>query len=317
MFNKRLRRAEIAAETLEIIRRKGYRNPYISKDHDDGDGDGGNSMISIASDLETARNGTLILDKPTTQAWMKRGVESTGNRRSSGGPNVSVVNAGTFTAARDLVLKERGLEQTSGSGVCCLNFASAKNPGGGFLNGSQAQEEALTRASGLYECLLTVPLYYETNRKRSKSNLGTYEDLIIYSPNVPVFREANDELVEDPWTTAIITAPAPNRSVLLITKGLTEEKWNERERMIRDAFRDRIDMVLSTAMKYGHRSLVLGAWGCGVFRNDPKVVARLFRDALRKDCFEGVFDTVVFAVLDWTRDLQNYKAFEEVFSNDT
>ena len=86
----------------------------------------------------------------------------------------------TFGAAKRLVTEEN--EQKA----LCLNYASAKNPGGGFLGGSQAQEEALSRSSGLYTCIEQMSDYYQTHR-RSKSCL--YTDHMIYSPNIPVFRD--------------------------------------------------------------------------------------------------------------------------------
>jgi uncharacterized protein (TIGR02452 family) len=239
-------------------------------------------------------------------------------------PAVSVVNTTTFAAAREIIKKQRESFATTVSeqettkmkaatDVCCLNFASAKNPGGGFLKGSQAQEESLARASGLYSCLLKAPTYYQSNR--SKRN-AMYEDLIIYSPDVPVFRNDNDELLEDPWKTAIITAPAPNRGVLIQNnRKLSKTKMREFESLIQEVFEARIDMVLATAMNYNHRHIVLGAWGTGVFKNDPRIVANLFKNALMKECFKGAFDTIVFAVLDTTKDCATFNAFEEVFIN--
>lgn len=327
MSYNRQRRAEIASQTAEILERKEYVIPSPLANHTDhqhkGDGDEDDgthrTTVSIASDLDAACAGTTVLDKWTTRAWMKQGTKSKRKgQQCSISPNISVVNMAAFVAARDMISKQQDQQQQQPD-VCCLNFASAKNPGGGFLRGSQAQEESLARASGLYACLLQAPTYYEKNRKAAKSNLAIYEDLIIYSPDVPVFRDEYDELLHDPWKTAIITAPAPNRGVFMQNHGknCTEEQKSRLEKQVEDAFRGRIDMVLSAAMKYGHKNLVLGAWGCGVFKNDPKVVAQFFKGALAKDCFAGAFNTVVFAVLDRTKDRQTYNAFNEVLSNAT
>ena len=99
----------------------------------------------------------------------------------------AVINTTTLAAARTLVDKEPSRR------VMCLNFASAKNPGGGFLGGSQAQEESLARATGLYATIHGVREYYDTNRE-----CGTclYTDHMIYSPDVPVFRDDRDGLLE-------------------------------------------------------------------------------------------------------------------------
>src|SRR6185312_12808515 len=91
--------------------------------------------------------------------------------------------------------------------VVALNFASAKNPGGGFLGGAKAQEEDLCRCSALYTCQLTQSAYYEVNRATSSM---LYTDNIIYSPDVPFFRDDRLQLLDEPFTVSIITAPAPN-----------------------------------------------------------------------------------------------------------
>jgi len=187
---------------------------------------------------------TLVLNTETTQVWQRKVQQKTNSDLNTlQYPAVAVVNTTTFSAARDI------FNETND--VCCLNFASAKNPGGGFPKGSQAQEESFARASGLYSSLLQAPSYYKANR-RSRRPSGLYEDLIIYSTTVPVFRDDNDDLLENPWQTAIITAPAPNRGA--VTKNSPEALT-----LIPETFRRRIDMILSTK-HFGHRDLVLGAW---------------------------------------------------------
>ena len=97
-------------------------------------------------------------------------------------------------------LEAAGQYITSGK-TAVLNFASAKNPGGGFLGGSQAQEESLARSSALYGSLMTAWDYYEINRK---SPNALYTDHIIYSPDVVVFRNDAGDLLDDPWTVSFI-----------------------------------------------------------------------------------------------------------------
>ncbi|MCA9695167.1 MAG: TIGR02452 family protein, partial [Myxococcales bacterium] len=102
---------------------------------------------------------------------------------------------------------------SAGREVAALNFASARNPGGGFLNGARAQEEELCRCSGLYPTLLTQRAYYEANRAESSL---IYTDHAIYSPGVPFFRvRARDSLLPAPFLVHVITAPAPNAGPLL------------------------------------------------------------------------------------------------------
>jgi uncharacterized protein (TIGR02452 family) len=59
--------------------------------------------------------------------------------------------------------------------------------------------------------------------------------------------------------------------------------------------------------------LVLGAWGCGAFGNDPFRTAHDFREALQRR-FGGVFEEVVFAITDWTEDRRFLGPFRDTFS---
>ena len=68
--------------------------------------------------------------------------------------------------------------------------------------------------------------------------------------------------------------------------------------------------MFQVAAAHGHRTLVLGAWGCGVFRNDPHTVASAFAGALRE---VGQFDRVIFAIRDDRSGTPVYRAFESVF----
>ncbi|MDI5961841.1 TIGR02452 family protein [Streptantibioticus silvisoli] len=174
------------------------------------------------------------------------------------------------------------------AGVAVLNFASARNPGGGYVNGAKAQEEALCRASALYSCLLRAPEYYAVHR-------GTrdpfYTDRVIHSPGVPVFRDVRGELLNRPYTVGFLTSPAPNAGVIA-------RRFPQRTPEVPDVLIRRAERVLEVAAAHGYRALVLGAWGCGVFRNDPAEVAAAFAGHLTGGGrFSGRFDRVVFAVL--------------------
>ncbi|MFF3691067.1 TIGR02452 family protein [Streptomyces sp. NBC_00390] len=190
--------------------------------------------------------------------------------------------------------------------VAVLNFASARNPGGGFLNGAQAQEESLCRASALYATLLRAPEYYAHHRT---NRTPFYSDRIIHSPDVPVFRDDRGALLDTPYTVGFLTAAAPNAGV--ITRRAPEEAHR-----IPEALAVRAERVLETAADCGYRRLVLGAWGCGVFRNDPSVVAGAFRALLTgAGRFAGHFDQVVFAVLDRTEYEMTRGAFRLEFED--
>ncbi len=132
-----------------------------------------------------------------------------------------------------------------------------------------------------------------------------YTDDMIYSPDVPVFRDAAGALLTEPYCCAFITAPAVNAGVVL-------ERDPARRTEVRATMARRIARVLAIAALHGHPALVLGAWGCGVFRNDPAEVAALFAAALAGP-FRCVFQEVVFAVLDGSPERRAVGPFERVF----
>jgi len=205
-------------------------------------------------------------------------------------PAVTVTNESTLDAARRL-----------GGDVAALNFASARSPGGGFLNGAQAQEESLARASALYPCLLAAGDYYAYHRAHPDL---VYTDRVIYSPAVPVFKDDDGTLLPAPYPVSFLTAAAPNRAALQRNKPQDLPR-------VPEALAGRTDRVLAVAAAHGHRRLVLGAWGCGVFGNDPAHVASVFAAALTRAPW---FDEVVFAVLDHHRDAPTHAAFARVFA---
>lgn len=167
-----------------------------------------------------------------------------------------------------------------------LNFASAKNPGGGFLNGAKAQEESLALSGCLYETQLAHETYYVRNRA-----CGTmmYTDHAIYSPDVVFFRDGGFRLMEKPVTASVLTLPAVNMGQVLL-KGENVQKAEA-------VMRRRMKLSLAVFARQGCRHLVLGAYGCGVFRNDPEKIALWWKELLSEGP-AGVFETVLFAVLD-------------------
>lgn len=169
--------------------------------------------------------------------------------------------------------------------VGCLNFASAKNPGGGFLGGAQAQEESLARASALYPCLLVQQAHYDRNRAHRDA---LYLDLAIYSPGVPFVRDDDGGWLDRPVLTSVITCAAPNAGAL-------RQHGRYDAARVEEALRRRAALVLAIAAHHGIERLVLGAWGAGVFGNDPAMVADAFAVHLAGP-FAGAFDEVVFAI---------------------
>ena len=272
-------RARIATETLDIAERGGYELP-----------DGG--TVSIVAAQAAAMAGTTLY-RPDDLVALTRDARDERDRANT---TIDVHNCTTFAGAQLLLADD--------ADVLCLNFASARNPGGGFLGGSQAQEEALCRASGLYPCLLTQPEYYEANRENRSA---LYTDHLIYTPRVPVFRDDADQLIAEPYGVSIITAPAPNA-------GAIRQNDPDAASDIGETMRRRIGAVLAVAADRGHHRLVLGAWGCGVFGNEPGEVAGLFREALTTPPFAGAFSRVLFAVLDFSSELHTFGPFHKALS---
>jgi uncharacterized protein (TIGR02452 family) len=200
------------------------------------------------------------------------------------------------------------LPATNGK-IACLNFASAKNPGGGFLSGAQAQEESLARNSALYPTLTKFQKeMYDYNRMRTTY---LYSDYMIYSPDVAFFKNDADELLPQPFLLDILTSPAVNVGAMMQNK--PEELAQAKPTML-----SRIDKILSVFVLQKIEKVILGAWGCGVFRNKPEDVAAYFAHYLKPESKYGkCFPEIVFAVFDRSRNQENIRAFEDVFRNFT
>ncbi|MGW9591949.1 TIGR02452 family protein [Streptomyces chartreusis] len=239
--------------------------------------------VSVAAEIEAARSGTRMYGPEPVEV----------PRIPAGETFFEVTGESSLEAARRL-----------GGDTAVLNFASARNPGGGYLNGAQAQEEALCRASALYACLLGVREYYDHHRAHRDP---FYTDRVIHSPGVPVFRDDRGGLLDEPYTAGFLTAAAPNAGVVRRTEpGRAAE--------LPRALATRAERVLETAAVHRYRRLVLGAWGCGVFQNDPAQVAGAFRALLGPGGrFAGVFEHVVFGILDRTPDSPVRAAFARAF----
>lgn len=260
-----------AKETLAIIETGGYSAPS-------------GAWVDIGAPVRQATSNTVLYRPDQLVPLVPDPAPA-----STSAPTVKVTAETTAEAGERLA--------RAGHKVAALNFASARNPGGGFLNGAKAQEEDLARCSALYPCQLTQPAYYQANR--SCTSL-LYTDHIIYSPEVPFFRGRDLSLLDHPFTLSIITAPAPNAGEV------------RRSDQILECLRRRAAMVLAVAHRHGHRVVVLGAWGCGVFRNNPSQVAGVFRDWLHHPTFAQAFDEVVFAIRDRSKGQETLRAFAEL-----
>ena len=180
-----------------------------------------------------------------------------------------------------------------------MNFANGIHPGGGFLGGARAQEEVLCRSSALYRTLVDDPMYeHHRGRQRPDST-----DWAILSPNVPVFRKDDGTELDHPWLLSFLTSAAPCAPSI----GQPEAGNLLQKRILR---------VLAIARAYGYATLVLGAWGCGAFANDPHRTASDFRHALETG-YSGAFSDVVFAIADWSPERRFLGPFRDVFCSDS
>ena len=194
--------------------------------------------------------------------------------------------------AKVIVSQKRTFEAAqayAGTRVAVLNFASASHPGGGVTTGAGAQEECLCRCSTLYSCLTDQKmweLFYEPHR-RNRTALHT--DDCIYTPGVTVFKtdvSAPELLGETDWYNVdVITCAAPNLRYGDVS--ITDEA-------LKQLHIKRLRRILDIAILNKVENIVLGAFGCGAFMNDPKVVAELFKAWI--DAHPGQFEKVVFAI---------------------
>jgi uncharacterized protein (TIGR02452 family) len=193
----------------------------------------------------------------------------------------------------DLTTENAIFKFNGGTIPCVLNFASFTRPGGGFIKGSIAQEEALCHVSNLYNILISFKKHYDNNYKKISFNSGLYDNWAIYSPAV-YFKVADFDAYAN-----IITCAAPNYTVYK-TKSDNDILYDE-------TLRSRIKYVLDIARDNEQKILILGAFGCGVFGNDPTKVATMFKSLLRNYKFEKV----IFAIPHTNNG--NYEAFKKVF----
>jgi uncharacterized protein (TIGR02452 family) len=268
MSMKRSKAAQLGRETVAILRAGHYTTP-------------GGGRVEVADDLRRAVEGTVSY--PPDSDLLPVPARDLPTR---------------FEVANESTLQAAGRFAAEGLRVAALNFASARHPGGGFLNGARAQEESLCRSSGLYSCLVGNPTY----AFHAGQTGGLYSNYALYSPDVPVIRTDAGDLLPRPYLCSFITCPAVNAGAVR-----TKDRGRIRPEMER-----RVEKVLTVAAGHGHEVVVLGAWGCGVFRNDPEMIAELFHAALNGP-FRGLFAGVAFAVLDWSDDRHIIGPFERRF----
>lgn len=231
---------------------------------------------------------------------------------------VNKAGAVTVTKSRTYEAAMRLSDTYPGRKIAVLNFASATKPGGGVINGSSAQEESLCRCSTLYSTLdrrFLWQSYYDVNRAAGDV---LHTDACIYSPGIVICKTDEnfpERMPQEDWVTVdVISCAAPN---LRNTPANLYNPENGQAVSILPADLQRLHeqrarAILAVAADNGVDILVLGAFGCGAFRNDPRVVAKAYANVL-KDC-RRYFDLIEFAIFCRDFETENYDAFAEVLA---
>lgn len=179
-----------------------------------------------------------------------------------------------------------------------LNFANFTTPGGGFIYGAMAQEEALCVESTLYPVISDnefIP-YYEGNKLDEPALGSLYSNRALYSPDIVFFRNKEEKRCD------VITCAAPNAFQYLNAGG--SQKANE------EALLDRVAFILDIAARKKVKTLILGAFGCGVFGQSPFTLGHIYGKLLL-NTYQGVFDRVIFAVIDESTMMNLKNGFNE------
>ena len=231
--------------------------------------------------------------------------------QASGEGVVRVTARRSFEAAQ-AIAKER-----PDAHIAVHNFASAVNPGGGVKAGSSAQEESLCRCSTLYESLDQRRFwnaYYSPNRG-SKDVLAT--DACIWTPDVIICKSDEalpERLPQEQWVSVdVVTCAAPDlrRTTANLAHRGMGRTTNVSLTELFDLHCRRARHLLTVAAAEGAQCLVLGAFGCGAFCNDPFLVASAWHKEL--EGMRAYFDLVEFAVFHMPYERENYEAFEAEF----
>ena len=214
--------------------------------------------------------------------------------------------------ARVVVSRLRSFEAAArypGQKVAVLNFASATSPGGGVETGASAQEECLCRVSTLYPCLKAQAAREKFYGPHRTAPNPLHNDDIIYTKDVVVLKDDDYRPLSAPFRVDVITCAAPN------LRERPSNRYNRNDgnavhispQKLLELHLKRARKILSAAAANGAEVLILGAFGCGAFRNDPEVVAAAYHQVLPQ--FLNHFKTIEFAVYCRPGDNRNYDAF--------
>lgn len=274
---KQSTRIEIAKRTLEIADKGQYEH--------------NNTLIDVKLEIKKTVEKTYTI---APDDWSKT-LEEFNTKKDSlkFDTNTQILNGSSIKAIEQA---PKGLK------TAILNFASAKNPGGGFLGGASAQEESLARSSSLYASQTKDWEMYHYNRGETTF---LYSDYMIYSPETLFWFDDGGNTFAQPLVVDVITSPAPNKGAML------QHDRQYEIAQIEKVFKSRIEKVLALAVVNGVETIILGAWGCGVFRNEPADVANYFKEIIQNQ-FKNCFKEIIYAIYDSSEKKANFKIFEDI-----
>lgn len=222
------------------------------------------------------------------------------DKKTSYKTNISVKAIDCLYAAEEFVKQ--------GKSVAVLNMANQFRKGGGYKNGAGAQEEDLFRRTNLISSLDEAHYAQTANADKEKNGFG--ENNALYSDKVTVFRKGADQnyiflRTKDHFTISVISSAAYN---------LKFSNVKERSKRYQTGMESKIIMQLETALLHGHKNLVLSAFGCGAFANNPKVVSELYKKVLNTPRYKNAFENIQFAIIpNPGASNDNYAPFKAAF----
>lgn len=222
------------------------------------------------------------------------------NYADSAAEKILVVPDSTFAAAQKNIRYGK---------TAVLNFANPQYPGGGASKGAVAQEECLCRCSNLYLCLSAPNIFEDYYFYHKKYANHLFSDRLIYTKDVVVFKDESEVpalLPRDEWFFVdVITCAAPYIA-----------KINIDNASLKSLFKSRIKNIFEAAIDNKVEVIILGAFGCGAFKNPPEVVAEAFHEVIDENGYADNFKKIVFAIKCNPNNTKNLDVFQEEFSKD-
>lgn len=222
------------------------------------------------------------------------------NYADSAAEKILVVPDSTFAAAQKNIRYGK---------TAVLNFANPQYPGGGASKGAVAQEECLCRCSNLYLCLSAPNIFEDYYFYHKKYTNHLFSDRLIYTKDVVMFKDESEVpalLPRDEWFFVdVITCAAPYIA-----------KINIDNASLKSLFKSRIKNIFEAAIDNKVEVIILGAFGCGAFKNPPEVVAEAFHEVIDENGYADNFKKIVFAIKCNPNNTKNLDVFQEEFSKD-